>query len=172
MDEVSIIRDKIDIVTLLAEFIQLKKSGRNFKALCPFHGEKSPSFMVSPERQIWHCFGCQKGGDIYSFIMEMERVEFPEALRILAKRAGVELTRRKPDTAATSRKELLYEINSWAKEYYHYILTKLPAGKPGLDYLKKRKVSYKVIETFRLGFAPARGNGLVNYLLNKKAYTR
>ena|SRR5579885_728058 len=172
MDEVSLIRDKIDIVSFLSEYIQLKKSGRNFKALCPFHSEKSPSFMVSPERQIWHCFGCQKGGDIYSFLMEMERIEFPEALRLLAKRAGVELTRRKVDSAATSKKERLYEINSWAKEYYHFILTQHPAGKSGLEYLKKRNVSDKVIESFRLGFAPASGNGLVNYLLKKKGYSK
>src|SRR6185437_1827691 len=92
MDQVSQIREKIDIVSFISEFIPLKKAGRNFKANCPFHTEKSASFVVSPERQIWHCFGCGKGGDIYTFLMEYERLEFPEAFRTLVKRAGIELT--------------------------------------------------------------------------------
>src|SRR3989338_1334931 len=93
MDQVAQIREKIDIVSLISEYVTLKKMGRNFKANCPFHSEKTPSFVVSPERQIWHCFGgCNKGGDAYSFLMEYEKLDFPEALRLLAKKAGVELT--------------------------------------------------------------------------------
>jgi len=94
MDQVNQIRERIDIVALMSEFLQLKKAGRNFKTNCPFHNEKTPSLIISPERQIWKCFGCQKGGDCFTFLMEYERLEFPEALRILAKRAGIELSQK------------------------------------------------------------------------------
>src|SRR6476620_9212734 len=125
MDQVAQIREKLDIVAFISEYVTLKKKGRNFKANCPFHTEKTPSFIVSPDRQTWHCFGsCNKGGDIYSFLMEYERLEFPEALRILAKRAGVELVSRDITPGLSSKKERLYQINSFTKEYYHYILTK------------------------------------------------
>src|SRR5436190_22569152 len=128
MDQVNQIKDKIDIVSFIAESLPLKKAGRNFKTNCPFHGEKTASFVVSPERQIWHCFGCGKGGDCYTFLMEYEKLEFPEALRLLAKRTGIVLESQKATSGITSKKELLYEINSFAKEFYHYVLTKLPAG--------------------------------------------
>lgn len=170
MDEVARIREKIDIVSLLQEYIPLKKAGRNFKANCPFHNEKTPSFMVNPERQIWKCFGCQKGGDIYSFLMEYERLEFPEALRILAKRAGIELTSRPVDAAQRTQKEKIYAINALASEYYHYILTKHKVGKKAGEYLKDRGVTPKLIDTFILGFAPGSGGSLSNYLLKKKHF--
>src|SRR5260221_1458257 len=120
MDQVAAIRSKIDIVQLIQEYLPLKKMGRNFKTNCPFHGEKSPSFVVSPERQIWHCFGCGKGGDIYTFLMEFEHLEFPEALRMLAKRAGVTLVQSKFETATSSKKEEIYRLNALAMEFYHY----------------------------------------------------
>src|SRR5690242_3739539 len=119
MDQVAEIRSKSDIVSLIQGCISLKKAGRNFKANCPFHGEKTPSFVVSPERQIWHCFGCQKGGDVYSFLMEYERVEFPEALRILAEKAGVQLIQKGYDTGTASKREIIYKLNSLASEFYH-----------------------------------------------------
>ncbi len=171
MDQVSEIREKIDIVAFISEFVPLKKAGRNFKVPCPFHNEKSPSFVVSPERQIWHCFGCGKGGDVYSFLMEYERLEFPEALRTLAKRAGVELTSREPNSGLATQKERLYQINSLTKEYYHYVLTKHPAGKRSLEYLQNRGVSKKIIETFMIGFSPT-GNALAHYLMTKKKYAK
>lgn len=172
MDQVAQIRDKIDITSYLSEFLTLKKAGRNFKSVCPFHNEKSPSFMVSPERQMWHCFGCNKGGDIYTFLMEYEHVEFPEALRILAKRAGVELVQSKHEAGLSSKKERIYSLNKLAADYYHYILTKHPVGKKALEYLKERGVNEKVMETFLLGFAPGSGNGLSQYLVGKKKYAR
>lgn len=169
MDQVAQIREKIDIVALLSEYMTLKKAGRNFKALCPFHSEKTPSFVISPERQIWHCFGgCNKGGDAYQFLIEYEKVDFPEALRILAKRAGVELVSQSYSSGENSKKERLYQINSLAKEYYHYVLTKHKAGKQALDYLKERGIDPKIIETFSLGFSPSTGNSLVKYLIDKK----
>jgi len=91
MDQASEVREKIDIVSFISEYLPLKKMGRNFKANCPFHNEHTPSFIISPERQIWHCFGCGKGGDAFTFLMEYENMEFPEALRALAKKAGVTL---------------------------------------------------------------------------------
>jgi len=173
MDQVAQIREKIDIVALLSEYLTLKKAGRNFKALCPFHSEKTPSFVVSPERQIWHCFGgCNKGGDVYQFLMEYEKVDFPEALRILAKKAGIELVSQSFSSGETSKKERLYQINSLAKEYYHYVLTKHVAGKKAASYLKKRGIDPKVIETFKLGFSPESGKALVKYLIDKKHFSK
>lgn len=172
MDQVAQIRDKLDIVAFLSEYITVKKGGRNFKAICPFHNEKSPSFMISPERQVWHCFGCGKGGDIYSFLMEYEHIEFPEALRVLAKKAGIELIQTKAEAGLSSRKERLYGLNSIAAEYYHYILTKHKVGQRAQNYLKERGLSEKVIETFQLGFSPGVGTALSDYLLKKKGYSK
>ena len=172
MDQVAQIREKIDIVSFIGEYITVKKAGRNFKANCPFHGEKTPSFVVSPERQMWHCFGCGMGGDIYTFLMEYEKLEFPEALRFLAKRAGIELTSQRGNSKLNSKKETLYEINSYAKEFYHYVLTKLSVGEKARDYLENRGVTQKVIETFKLGFAPQADHALSDYLIKKKRYNR
>ncbi len=172
MDTTDQIREKVDIVSYINEFVTLKKAGRNFTATCPFHTEKTPSFSVSPERQMWHCFGCQKGGDIFTFLMEYEHIEFPEALRILAKRAGVPLTGRGYDTETTSKKESMYTINRQAAEYYHYILMNLSAGKPALTYLRERGVSEKVMKSFLLGFAPNGRRGLIDYLVKRKQHTK
>lgn len=173
MDQVAQVREKTDIVSLLSEYLPLKKMGRNFKTTCPFHSEKSPSFVVSPERQIWHCFGCQKGGDVFTFLMEYENLEFPEALRLLAKKAGIELEQYKGSAAASSKKEQIYKINKLAAEFYHYVLTELPAGKKAYVYLTdERKISPEVIKTFQLGFAPKSGSALVDYLLTKKKFKR
>lgn len=173
MDQVAQIREKIDIVALISEYITLKKAGRNFKANCPFHSEKTPSFVISPERQIWHCFGgCNKGGDAYSFLMEYEKVDFPEALRILAKRTGITLSTRDYTNADVTKKERLYQINSLAKEFYHFVLIKHAAGKRALGYLKNRGIDPKVIETFMLGFSPVAGNSLAKYLVDKKRFSK
>lgn len=169
MDQVSEIRSKIDIVQLIQEFIPLKRAGRNFKALCPFHTEKTPSFVVSPERQIWHCFSCSKGGDVYQFLMEYEHIEFPEALRILAQRAGVRLIQTGFNSKETSKKELYYTLNRLAAEFYHYLLTKHHVGESALSYLEKRKIKPATMKTFLLGFAPF-GSSLVTYLTKKKGY--
>ncbi len=169
MDQVSEIREKIDIVSFISEYLTLKRAGKNFQALCPFHGEKTPSFVISPDRQIWHCFGCGKGGDIYTFLMEYEHLEFPEALRVLAKHAGIELIRSGvAETKTSAKKDRLIKANSIASEFYHYILTKHQAGINALDYLKNRGMNEKLIETFKLGFAPSSGKSLIRYLLQKK----
>ncbi|HUQ84914.1 MAG TPA: DNA primase [Candidatus Limnocylindrales bacterium] len=173
MDQVAQIREKVDIVDLLSEYLTLKKAGRNFKALCPFHSEKTPSFVISPERQIWHCFGgCNKGGDVYQFLIEYEKLEFSEALRTLAKRAGIELLNRDFGSGDQSKKERLYQLNSLSKEYYHYVLTKHKAGEKARNYLSNRGISIKIIETFSLGFSPPMGNALSKYLIDKKRFDK
>jgi len=171
MDDVEKIRQKIDIVSLISEYIPLKKVGRNFKSPCPFHTEKTPSFVVSPERQIWHCFGCNRGGDVFTFLMEYEKLEFVESLKILAKKAGITLSNQNIKTDGLSRKkEVLYEINHLACEFYHYILTTHDRGKPGLKYLSERKITKNAIETFKLGFAPIIPDALIRFLVDKKGY--
>ena len=131
------IKSRLNIVDIIGKSVHLKKAGRNFKGLCPFHNEKTPSFIVSPERESWHCFGCGKGGDVFSFVMEYQHIDFPEALEDLAQLAGVTLTRR-PSTSAESRlKEKLYEVNHLASEFYHYILTKHPLGENGIIVFQK-----------------------------------
>lgn len=171
MDEVARIREKTDIVVLLGEYISLKKAGRNFKTPCPFHNEKTPSFVVSPERQIWHCFGCGKGGDVFTFLMEYENLEFVEALRILAKRSGIELVQSDFVKEGTSKKENIYKINHQASDFYHYILTKHPSGKRALNYLTgTRKIDPRLIETFKIGYSPSTGTALTNYLMEKKKH--
>src|SRR3989344_1646247 len=174
MDQVAQIRDKIDIVALITEYIPLKKTGRNFTACCPFHKEKTPSFVVSPERQIWHCFGgCNKGGDAFSFLMEFEKMDFPEALSILAKKAGVELVRSQFAQGASAHKEKLYELNHLSCEFYHYVLTNHAVGKKALGYLlKERRLTPSLIKTFMIGFSPRLGNPLSEYLVKKKSYQR
>lgn len=170
MDQVAEIKNKVDIVGFIQQYITLKKMGNNFKANCPFHGEKTPSFVVSPERQIWHCFGCGKGGDIFSFLMEYEHIEFPEALRILADKTGVQLIQKGFDTSSSSKKEIIYRLNAISSEFYHYILTKHPVGKQALAYLEERKIKPQTISTYMLGFAPKSGFALVDYLQKKKQY--
>jgi len=174
MDEVSQIRERIDLVSFISEYVSLKKMGRNFKATCPFHNEKTPSFIVSPERQIWHCFGgCNKGGDVYSFLMEYENLEFIEALRILAKRTGVQLRESGFQAGVSSKKEIIYKLNRAALDFYHYVLIKHKAGKKALSYLtRNRKIDTRLIETFKIGFSPKEGDSLSNYLIHKKKYKK
>jgi DNA primase len=169
MDHLDQIRQKIDIVDLIGQHVTLKKAGRNFKALCPFHGEKTPSFVVSPERQIFKCFGCQKGGDIFGFLMELEGIDFGEAVRELAQRAGVELTSFRP-SKEQEQKQRLYQINHLASEYYHYVLTQHQVGEQAREYLKNRGVSSGSIKIFHLGYAPDSWEGLLDWLVNKKGY--
>ena len=168
MDQVSQVREKIDIVSLISEYVSLKKTGRNFKANCPFHSEKTPSFVVSPERQIWHCFGCSKGGDAFTFLMDYENMEFPEALRTLAKKAGVDIGDFSFAKGEYSKKEKIYDLNKVVARFYNFLLTKHPIGKKALSYLlKERNLSLALINTYSLGFSPS-DNSLSNYLITKK----
>ncbi len=164
MDDVELIKEKINIVDLISEYLTLKKSGVNFKAVCPFHSEKTPSFVVSPERQIWHCFGCSRGGDAFSFLMEKEGMEFKEALEFLAKKAGITL---KKTPQKSDFKDRLYEVNLKAQEFFHYILTKHTLGKKALEYIRARGVTDGSIESFGLGYAPNSWESLTKFLLKR-----
>ena len=169
MTDAELVKSKIDIVDFISDFVRLKKTGRNFKALCPFHSEKTPSFIVSPERQSWYCFGsCSEGGDVINFLEKWENIEFLEALKILAKKAGVKLSNYAP-TESSKQKDLLYEINHMASEFYHYLLTSHKIGKKALNYLTNRGIKRKTIETFTLGYAPQSWDSLLKFL-SKKNY--
>lgn len=167
MEDKDLIKEKINIIDLISEYLPLKKAGVNFKTPCPFHNEKTPSFVVSPERQIWHCFGCQKGGDIFTFLMEKEGMEFKEALEVLAKKAGVILQRKGESGNGKETKDRLFEINLKAQEFFHYILTKHTLGKKALEYLKDRGVNDVSIEEFGLGYAPNSWDSLTKFLLKR-----
>lgn len=169
MDQVEEVKNKVDIVQLIGEYVQLKRAGRNFKGLCPFHGEKTPSFMVNPELQIFKCFGCAAGGDAYSFLEKIEGMDFGEALQNLAKRAGVTLASYRPSPGEESRQKLI-EIQSLAAEAYHFVLTKHPAGKRVREYVKSRGISDEAVETFKLGYAPKGWDFLMKFLVEKKGY--
>ncbi len=161
-------KQRVDIVEIVSDYVPgLKKAGRNFKALCPFHPERVPSFYVFPERQSWHCFGaCGTGGDVFSFVMRKEAVDFGEALRILAQKAGVSLTPKQPDESQREA-ERLKEINEAAAEYYHYLLLHPSAGEETRNYLAQRGISDKTIEEFQLGFSPDSWEALREQLMKK-----
>lgn len=165
------IKTAVDIVELIGQFVQMKKAGQNYLGLCPFHSEKTPSFTVSPAKQIFHCFGCKKGGDVFAFWMEYHKVSFPEALRDLADKYQVSLPRKQPSSSERKKKELLevlFQVNEAAADYYHHILVKSEKGSPGRGYLEKRSISGEIISQFRLGYAPDEWDGLVECLRSKK----
>ncbi len=168
MDQIEEIKTKIDIVELVGSYVNLKQAGRNFKGLCPFHQEKTPSFMVNPELQIYKCFGCGKGGDAISFIQEVEGVEFREALEMLAEKAGVVLKFGRKQEGGV--RDQLLAVNEAAAEYYHFLLSKHQVGGEARKYLSGRGLNEKVIESFRLGYALPMWDGLVKYLVGKKGY--
>ena len=142
-DNISKIKDRLSVVDVVSGYLKLQKAGVNFKAPCPFHNEKTPSFFISPERQIWHCFGCQKGGDIFTFVKEMEGVEFPEALKILAARAGIEL--EEFNSAIKDSKDRLYEVCETATRFFEKQLEGSNIGKRALEYLKGRGLEAETI---------------------------
>ena len=158
---------RTDLVAFIGQYVPLKKRGNDFVGLCPFHGEKTPSFHVHPDRGFYKCFGCGKGGDAISFLMERENLPFPEAARMLAVRAGVELEPERPEQArARSEKERIYEINAVAAAYFHRTLG-APEGARGSEYTKRRGLDADTIEKFNIGYAPDRWDGLVTELTNR-----
>lgn len=169
-NDVVTVKEKTDIVAIIGEHVTLKKAGRHFKGLCPFHNEKSPSFIVSPELQMYKCFGCGESGDVFTFIEKFEGLDFADTLKVLADRAGVKLQPFKGDNS--SHKDILFEINSVASKYYHYLLLNHPVASNYLNYLvEKRKLKKETIESFELGAAPE-GNpkALFDFLTKKKNY--
>jgi DNA primase len=158
------IKERIDIVDLVSEYVNLKKAGQNWKGLCPFHTEKTPSFTVSPAKQIYHCFGCGNGGDIFTFLVRYENLTFPEALRILAKKAGVTLKASQKDSLKTGEKETLYTMNKDALLFFRQNLAK---NTRAAGYLKGRGIGNDIQELFSLGYALNSWNALLTYLTRK-----
>lgn len=167
MSQIDEIKSRIDIVDLIGETVKLRRSGRNYAGLCPFHGEKTPSFMVSPERQTWHCFGqCNEGGDIFKFVMKKEGWDFGEALRYLAQRAGVQLEEYRPQKPEEKEEhERLRQALEDAATYFRHQLLNTDEGRPALDYLRqKRHLTDATLETFGLGYAPRGWDNLLKHL--------
>ncbi len=167
-DLVEEIKAKLDIVTVVSQYVQLKKAGQNYKGLCPFHNEKTPSFVVSPEKQIFHCFGCHKGGDLFTFIEEIEGVSFAEALQVLADKAGIKVKDlSKYDKKTKSEKDQYYKAHDLACEFFEKALWKSNDGKKVLEYLHKRGLDDATIKDFRIGFAPDEYEALYPMLLKR-----
>jgi DNA primase len=159
------IKGRLDIVDIVSDYTTLQKSGRNFKAICPFHTEKTPSFFVFPERGTWHCFGsCGTGGDIFSFIMKKEGIDFGTALRILAERAGVTLVSKREERDANKETERLYLINAAAAQYFHHLLLNAKAAETARRHLSERGISKEIIDSFELGFSPNSWDALYRHL--------
>ena len=164
------VRTASDIVDVISEYAGLKKAGNSYKCCCPFHTEKTPSFTVSREKQMYHCFGCGVGGNVFTFVMKYENYSFPEAIEYLAKRAGISL----PETEMTddekkkqSWKSMLYDVNKSAAAYFHYLLTKTERGKLGYKYFKDRGFTDETIAAFGLGYADIYRDDLYKYLKSK-----
>ncbi len=166
MSVVDDVKSKIDIVDVIGQYVTLKKAGRNFKALCPFHNEKTPSFIVFPDQGTWHCFGsCATGGDVFSFLMKRENIDFGEALRRLAQRAGVELIREGPGEDAERKR--LRELLATAAAHYHYLLKNHPAAQAAREYIVKRHLKPDTVELFELGFALDDWHAMETFLVGK-----
>jgi DNA primase len=146
------VKSKLSVLEIVGEQVQLKKAGTTFKGLCPFHGEKTPSFVVTPARDSWHCFGCGEGGDIFSFVMKRDGLTFPEALKRLAERAGIQIDER--TSREDARKARLHEVLENAIAFYHAVLTQSKTGEPALEYLHKRGFTDETIARYQLGWAP------------------
>jgi len=169
------IRLRLNIVDLIGEYVQLKKAGQGFQGLCPFHGEKTPSFHVHPLKQCFHCFGCHKGGNIFTFLSAIEGLNFPETVQRLAKRTGVTIeevkggwrpTKREPD-ASTKR---LFAAHEWAAKYFHYLLTETKEHAYALDYIKSRGLTQKTIDRFNIGVSPKGWHTLLSQMV-KRGFT-
>lgn len=165
MDAKDEVKARLSVEDVVGQYLELKKSGRNFKALSPFSNEKTPSFIVSPDKQIWHDFSSNKGGDIFTFVMEMEGVDFREALNLLARKAGVEIQQFGDGGATTQLKKRILEVLDLSAKYYQQTLVK---NKTALEYVvKKRGFNKSTIESFRIGYSPNKDDALVSFLRRK-----
>lgn len=167
--QIAQVKDAIDIVALISEKVKLTKAGKNYKGLCPFHSEKSPSFFVTPELGRYKCFGCGESGDAFTYLQKTENLSFAESLRELASKAGIKLE-SVPLTQEDHRKDRLKEILSLSKEFYHYLLTSHEVGQVARDYITKRGVSQDTVRLFGLGVAPDAWDSLMHYLAGKKGF--
>lgn len=174
IDQVAEVKERVDIVEIISTYLTLKKAGANFKTNCPFHNEKSPSLMISPERQTFKCFGCGEGGDVITFVEKIEGLDFYNALKLLAEKAGVELKTQSVKFGdkeyKADKKTRAFEINEWAKKVYHYILLNDKNAEAARKYLEKRGLTLETIKNFEIGYAPDSWDFTIKYL-NKKGYT-
>ncbi len=161
------VRARNDIADVIGSYLSLKNAGSRFKALCPFHKEKTPSFTISPDRQIYHCFGCDAGGDVIRFVQEYEKVDFMVALQMLADRAGMELNFEEGDGKGVNKREL-FQVHEGVSQLYHRILLEHPDGEAGRAYLASRNLKPETVEAFRIGFAPDRFDALEKWAQKKK----
>jgi len=167
MGAIDEVKQRIDIVEVIGRDITLTKAGRTFKGLCPFHAEKNPSFYVYPEQQSWHCFGCNNGGDVFSFIMKKQNIDFGEALRQLADKAGVVIPSKFEPGMESEEKQKLYQVNQAAAQYFHNLLLNSPAGKKARDYVAKRGFTEQTIKDFQLGYSANSWEELKKYLAER-----
>jgi DNA primase len=167
MGAVDEVKQRTDIVEVIGREVTLVKAGRTFKGLCPFHSEKNPSFYVYPEQQSWHCFGCNSGGDVFSFIMKKQNLEFGEALRQLAQKAGVVIPSRFEPGMESQEKQRLYDVNQAAAQYFHNLLINSPAGKKAQGYIAKRGFTEETVKAFQLGYSANSWEELKKYLLER-----
>jgi len=167
MSVIDEVKQRTDIVDVVSQYVSLKKAGRNLVGLCPFHSERHPSFFVYPEQQSWHCFGCNTGGDVLSFVMKKESLDFGEALRLLAQRAGVTIPSKFEREEGKEEKERLYKVNEVAAQYFHNLLLNSPDGEKARSYVASRGFSAKTITDFQLGFSPNSWDALKQYLLER-----
>src|SRR5215467_10994584 len=166
------LKRQADIVRVIQDYVQLKKKGANWMACCPFHKEKTPSFSVSPAKEIFYCFGCHKGGSVFNFVMEIERVGFPEAIKIVADKIGMPLPKMVDDSRFEARRQeadVVIQLNSWAMEWWQQQLESSSEGRIARDYLKQREILEETQKTFQLGYAPDSWDALSNFLRNKGA---
>lgn len=161
------IRTRSDIVEVISERVPLKKSGVNFKGLCPFHTEKTPSFIVSPAKQIFHCFGCNTGGNIYQFIMKIENLSFPDAVLYLSRRYGIHIPEQKVKDKDNDQRAVIYEANKQAAEFFHGQLLESPQGKTARRYLNDRKINSDIVKLFKIGYASSSRDGIQQFFKRK-----
>ncbi len=169
-DQIALVKERTDLVALIGERLKLTKAGSNYRALCPFHSEKSPSFFVSPSMQRYTCFGCHETGDCFSFLEKHDNMTFAESLKYLAQKAGITLKDFVPSRQDHQRERTLAAL-SLAKEYYHYLLTQHKAGEKAREYLKKRGSTKETIDLFSLGYSLPSWDGLQKYLVGKKGFS-
>ncbi len=163
-----LVKENIDIVDVISEYVNLQRAGKNFKGLCPFHQEKTPSFTVNPDNQFYYCFGCNAGGDVFNFLMEIENITFYESLKILANRAGLELPgRSKYNKKINKKRERFFRLYKLSARFYHYLLLNEDVGQKAVKYLEERGFSKADMEDFNLGFAPNKWSSLYKFLKNR-----
>lgn len=170
-EKIQEIREATDMIEVVSQYVTLKKRGKSFVGLCPFHTEKTPSFNVDPVRGFYHCFGCGAGGSVFNFVMQMEGVSFPEALRTLADKAGVPLPQYRPDDESEKESEALYNTNAFAAKYFQHQLNKTPQGQKALGYFLNRQFTEESVSLFHIGYAPDSWDGLLKSAAKQRIKT-